>query len=115
MNPRYLWLADALQLLVFFVVGPALAIAIAYAAWRRKSQRFNSERFGMVCATSGVAGALMLVCAQRINADVREAEYFLQLACMLLSGLLFGVFMGCGGALLLRIWLWHKATRLPDN
>jgi hypothetical protein len=42
----------------------------------------------------------MLVCAQRINADVREAEYFLQLACMLLSGLLFGVFMGCGGALL---------------
>ena len=27
MNPRYLWLTDAIQLLTFFVVGPVLAIA----------------------------------------------------------------------------------------
>jgi hypothetical protein len=115
MNPKYLWLADALQLLVFLVVGPVLAIAIAYAAWRGKPQRFTGERFGMVCVASGVAAVLMLVCAKWINADVRQPQYFLQLACMLLSGLLFGVYMGCGGVLLLRMWHWHKATRLTAN
>lgn len=115
MNPEYLWLTDALQVLTLFVVGPVIAIAIVYAAWRGKPQSFNSERFGLICVASGVAAVLMLVCAKRINADVREAQYFFQLACMLLSGLLFGVSMGCGGVLLLRMWLWHKATRLTDN
>ncbi|HEV7220618.1 MAG: hypothetical protein ACHP8A_03505 [Terriglobales bacterium] len=115
MNPKYLWLADALQLLVFFVVGPVLAIAIAYSGWRGKSRRFTSERFGIVCVVSGIAAVLMLVCARRINADVRDAQYFLQLGCMLLSGLLFGVYMGCGGVLILRMWFWHKATRVVDN
>src|ERR1700689_4598391 len=115
MNPKYLWVADVLQLLVFFFGGPVLAVAIAYAAWRGKLKTFNSERLGVVCVGSGVAAVLMLVCAKRINADVREAQYFLQLACMLLSGLLLGVFMGCGGVLLLRMWLWNKGTRLRDN
>src|SRR5258706_6629422 len=114
MNPEYLWLTGALQLLTFFVVGPLLAIAVGYAAWR-KPQSFNREQFGMVCVAAGVAAVLMFVCARRINADVRETQYFFQLACVLLGGLLFGVFMGCGGVVLLRLWLWHKATRLTDD
>jgi hypothetical protein len=32
MNPDYLWLTGAMQLLTLFVVGPVIAIAIAYAA-----------------------------------------------------------------------------------
>ena len=115
MNPEYLWLTDALQLLTFFVVGPVLATAIAYAAWRGKAQKFIRERHGLVCAASVVAAALLFVCAKSINADVRETKYFLQLGCMLLSGLLFGVSMGCGVAVLLRLWHWHKRTRLVDN
>ena len=115
MNPDYLWLADALQLLDFFVVGPVLAIAIAYAAWRGIPRSFNSERFGMVCVGSGVTACLLFVFAKWLNADVRTPQYFLQLASVLLSGPLFGVFMGCGGVLVLRMWLWHRATRLNDN
>jgi undecaprenyl pyrophosphate phosphatase UppP len=115
MNPEYLWLTGALQLLSFFVIGPILAMAIAYAAWRGKLQSFKSERYVMVWVACGVAAVLLFVCAKRINADVRQTQYFFQLACMLLSGLLFGVSMGCCGVVISRLWLWHKATRLTDD
>jgi hypothetical protein len=114
MNPEYLWLTGAMQLLTFFVIGPALAIAIAYGAWRGKPQNFNPERYGMFCVTSGVSAFLLFGFAKWINADVRTDQYFLQLACVLVSGLLFGVFMGCGFSVPLRLWRWHKTTRLTS-
>ncbi|MGB9103778.1 MAG: hypothetical protein WCC59_03380, partial [Terriglobales bacterium] len=69
MNPDYLWLTGAMELLTFFVVGPALAIAIAYAAWRGKPQNFNPERYGMVCVASGVTASLLFGSAKWLNAD----------------------------------------------
>jgi hypothetical protein len=115
MNPEYLWLAGVIQLLTFFVVGPVLAIAIGYAAWRGKPKDFNPKRYGIVCVTSGATAVLLIVFAKWMNADVRTAQYFLQLSCVLLSGLLFGVFMGCGFSVLLSLLDWHKATRLAGN
>lgn len=115
MNPDYLWLTGAMELLTFFVVGPVLAIAIAYAAWRRKPQNFNLKRYGMVCVASGVTSVLLFAFAKWVNADVRTPQYFLQFACVLLSGLLFGVFMGSGFPALLGFWRWHKSTRLADD
>src|SRR3954451_5196807 len=67
MNPDYLWLTGALQLLTLFVVGPAIAIAIAHAAWRRKPQNFNPKRYGILCVASGVTASLLLVSAKWIN------------------------------------------------
>jgi hypothetical protein len=69
-------------------------------------------RYGIVCVASGVTAFLLFGFAKWMNADVRTAQYFWQLACVLLSGLLFGVFMGCGFSVLLRLWRWHKTTRL---
>jgi hypothetical protein len=115
MNPDYLWLTEAVELLIFFVVRPVLAIAIAFAAWRGKPQNVNTERYGMVCVASGVIASLLFGFAKWMNADVRTAQYFLQFAYVLLSGLLFGVFMGCGFSVLLRLWRWHKTTRLADD
>jgi len=115
MNPQYLWLTDAVQLLTFFVVGPVLGIAIAYAAWRGKPQNTNPKRYGLVCVASGVTASLLFALAKWINADVRTAHYFLQLACFLVSGLLFGVFMGSGCSVLLGLWRWHGSTRLTDD
>ncbi len=115
MNPEYLWLTGAMQLLTIFVVGPVLAIAIAYAAWRGKPHNFTARRYGMLCATSGVTAVLLLVFAKWMNADVRTAEYFLQLACVLLFGLLFGVSMGCGFGVLVGVWHWHNKTRLTHD
>lgn len=115
MNPDYLWLTGAMQLLTFFVVGPVLAIAIAYAAWRRKPHSFNPEQYGTACVASGVIASLLFGFAKWMNADVRTAWYFLQLASVLLSGLLFGVFIGCGFSVLLRALRWHKTTRITDD
>ena len=115
MNPDYLWLTGAIELLTFFFVGPVLAIAIAYAAWRGKPNNFNPERYGMVCVASFVAASLLFGFVKWMNADVRTPQYFLQFTCFLTSGLLFGVFMGSGSSVLLRLWRWHKATRLSDS
>ncbi len=114
MNPDYLWLTDALQLLTIFVVGPVIAIAIVYAAWRRP-QDFNPQRYGRLCVASGVSACLLWVLAKWINADVRTPQYFLQLTCVLLGGLLFGLAMGFVFPVLLHIWRWHIATRLGNR
>ncbi|HZS95837.1 MAG TPA: hypothetical protein VFA40_03590 [Terriglobales bacterium] len=114
MNLDFLWLTGALQLLVLFVVGPVIAIAIAYAAWRQKPQNFNPKRYGMSCVASGVIASLLLGVAKWINADVRTAQYFLQLACVLSGGLLLGVGVGALIPVLLHVWRWHKTTSLAD-
>lgn len=115
MNPEYLWLTGALQLLTIFVVGPVIAIAIAYVAWRRKPQNFKPQRYGVLCVASGVGASLLLVLAKWINADVRTPKYFLQLSCVLLGGLLLGVGIGCFFPVLLHVWRWHKTTQLADH
>jgi hypothetical protein len=112
MNPDYLWLTDAMVLLTFFVLGPAVAIVIAYAAWRRELPDVIADRYGLLCVASGVTAVLLFGFAKWIGADVRTAQYFLQLACGLLSGLLFGFCMGCVFPVLRRLWHWHKRTRL---
>jgi hypothetical protein len=114
-NPNYLWLTEAIEVLTFFVLMPAIAIAIAYAAWRGKPQNVSPRQYGTVCVASGVTASLVFVLVKWMNADVRTAQYFLQLACLLLSLLLFGVSMGCGVPVLLHFWGWHKATRLTDG
>lgn len=115
MNPRYLWLTDAMQLLTVFVLGPIIAFVIAYAAWRGKPQNFGPQRYGIVCIVSGVTASLLMVSAKWINADVRTPQYFLQFACVLLAGLLLGVGIGAFFPVLLHVWRWHRTTRLGDH
>ena len=66
----------------------------AYAAWRGKPESFNPQRYGIVWVASGLTASLLLALGKWINADVRTPQYFLQLACVLLEGLLLGVGMG---------------------
>ncbi len=115
MNPDYLWLVDALQLLTIFVVGPVIAIGIAYAAWCGKPQNFSPQRYGKLCVASAMCASLLGVLAKSINADVRTPQFFLQLICVLLGSLLFGVAMGSVVPVLLYMWRWHKRTRLADH
>jgi hypothetical protein len=115
MNPDYLWLTGAMQLLTFFVLAPVIAAAIEYAAWRETPVKLNPERYGIMCVASGVSAVLLFGFAKWMKADVRTARYFLQLTCVLLSGLLFGVFMGCGFPILLHLWRWHKKTQLTEE
>jgi hypothetical protein len=114
MNPHYLWLTEGLELLTFFVVAPALAIVVAYRAWRATATDHtpNPKRYGTQCVVSGGAALLLFALARWIDADVRTPQYFLQLTCVLLSLLSFGVCMGCFFSVLLDLWRWHNTTRL---
>jgi len=64
-----------------------------------------------MCVASGLSAILLFGFAKWLDADVRSAQYFLQLACVLLTGLLFGVCQGCFFAVLLRMYRWHKTAR----
>jgi hypothetical protein len=105
-NP-VIWLTDAIQILTFFVIGPVLAAAIAFSALRGILQNAMPERFRVLCVASGATAFLRFAFAKWINADVRTPWYFLQVACVLFSGLRFGVFMGCGASVLLRSSRWQ--------
>jgi len=115
MNPDYLWLTGALQLLTIFIAGPVIGIAMAYAAWRRRAQDLNPRRYGKLCVASGVSACLLWVLAKWLNADVRTPQYFLQLTFVLVGGLLFGIAVGSLFPVLLHFWQWHKGTRLADD
>jgi uncharacterized membrane protein len=112
MNPRYLWVTEAMELLTFFVIGPAIAIVIAYWGWRGKRQTLSAKRHGIVCAACGGTGSVLLMLAKWINADIRTPQFFVQLTCVLLGLLLFFVGIGSYFPVLLHIWRWHKKTRL---
>lgn len=101
-----------MELLAFFVIGPTLAVFIAYKAWRAKVNDPMAKRYGLRCLASGVIAILLFGFAKWINADFRAPEYLLQLACVLLSFLSFGVCMGYFFSALLDLWRWHESTRL---
>ena len=115
MNPDYLPLVDALELLTVFGIGPLLACAIAYVAWSGKPPTFTARQWRLVCAASGALALLLFAFAKWLDADVRTPQFFLQLAAVLAFGLLWGVFMGAGAAVLLDVWRFHKRTRLSDS
>jgi hypothetical protein len=90
-----LWVAGALYFLVFLVLDPVIVAAIAYAAWKGKPKNFNREMYWTAFAASMVVSGVLMVFAQRMHADVRTWQYFLQTVCLLAGALLFGVSGGC--------------------
>jgi len=109
MDPHYLWLTERLELLSFFVFGPVVSIMVAYRAWRKDEPR---KSYVKRCVAFAVAFLLLFALAKSIHADVRTPEYFLQLTCVLLSFLSFGISQGYLLSALLNWWRWHNATRL---
>ncbi len=112
MNPDYLWVTEGLQLIAMLGVMPLLALAIGYVAWRGKSPFFKSGRYRIIGLASLIASLLLFGLAHWIDADVRSAEYFVELGVFVLSVVLFGVAIGCGFGEFLRMWRWHRRTKL---
>jgi hypothetical protein len=115
MNVHWQWLAEKTELLTFFAITPAVAIAITYKAWREEGRDPSPKLYGVRCAVWSLAAFLLFVFANWIVADAGTPtgfQLFLHFACAVLSLLSFGVCVGCSGALFLHMWRWHKRTRL---
>ncbi|MGA2752166.1 MAG: hypothetical protein ABSE53_00255 [Terracidiphilus sp.] len=117
MYPRYLSLMDALELLTFFVIAPALGIVVAYKVWREREHHLNAKKCALRCVAFGGTALLLFASSNWIGAYVRTAHsllHFLQSACALLSFLSFGVCTGYFVFIPLSLWRRHKATRTAE-
>lgn len=110
MNPRYHWVTESMELLTFSAIEPALAIVIAYRAWRQK-ESINQKRCAMRCVASGGTALLLFGLAKWIDADIRKPQYFVQLACVLVSFILWGVCQGQFFSVLVGVWRRYGSTR----
>jgi ABC-type Mn2+/Zn2+ transport system permease subunit len=84
-----------LLLLAFLVVVPSIAAAIAYAAWKGKPKNFGRDMYWTAFVAAAGAACLLLVCSQRMNADVRTWQYLIEIGLFSLGVVLFGVAAGC--------------------
>ncbi len=88
---------EPLQLLfTLFVATPSIAAAIGYAAWKGRPKSFDRESYVLGFVACILASGLLLVYAERMQADVGTRQYPLQVACSGLGVLLFGAAAGCG-------------------
>ena len=111
MNPQNLWLTQALELVAFFVMPPAVAVSVVYRAWRERTT-LDPKKYGMRCIASGATALVLFGFAKWLDADVRTPQYFLQLACVLLCFPLFGACVGYGFSVLLGALSSNNPSRL---
>jgi hypothetical protein len=86
---RPMYLGAVLFLFTFFVLGPAIAAGIAYAAWKGKPKNFDREMYWTAFAAAILASGFLMVFAQRMQADVRTWKYVAQIACFGIGAVLF--------------------------
>lgn len=88
-------LVDGLMLLALFGGTPLIAAAVGYAAWKGKLPTFDRERYALSAAAAGALGIALMFGAQRMHADVRTANYLLQLVLFACVVTCFGIAGGC--------------------
>ena len=93
--PWYVWLIDGVVLLTLFVVDTAICAALGYAAWKGKPKGFDRSLYALGFLLTIIAGPLLMVYAQRMQADVRTLQFAWQAVCFEIGALLFGVAEGC--------------------
>ncbi len=86
---------EAVFVLAFCVVVLAIAAVIGRAAWLRKPKNWDRSTYWTVFVVSVMLSGFLMVCSQRMRADVRTWTYGLQVALFFLGVLLLGVAGGC--------------------
>jgi len=93
-------------LFTFFVIAPTIAATIAYAAWKGKPKGFDRDMYWTAFVSTAAVAGFILVYAQRNGGTWPRA---VQLACLVLGALLFGVALGFGVGIFAR-----RRSSLPD-
>jgi hypothetical protein len=96
------WVELRFILFAFFVLAPSIAAAIGYAAWKGWPKSFDREMYWTVFVASGVVAGLVIVFALRIRAVGEAWLHLVQLTCLGLGALLFGVALGFGVGIFTR-------------
>jgi hypothetical protein len=89
-------IVDGLLLLIFFVGVPAIAVGIGYAAFKGRPKGFGRENYVLLSVGCGLASGVLVVYAQRMQADIRTWLYLWQIVCGSIGLLLSGIALGCG-------------------
>lgn len=89
-------------LFTFVVLIPSIATAIGYAAWKGWPKSFDREMYWTAFVASGAVAGLVIVYALRIPAVGGTWLHLVQLACLELGLLLFGVSFGFGVGIFTR-------------
>src|SRR5258707_11869809 len=93
---RVMRIVDGLILLLFFVGVPAIAGGVGYAALKGRPKSFARKNYLRGFIACGVISGVLIVYAQRMQADVRTWLYLWQIVCGSIGLLLFGIAIGCG-------------------
>ena len=89
------WVEATVLLLAFLVVVPSIAVAVGYAAWKRKPKSFDRAMYWTAFVAAIAISALLFVGSQRMHADVRSWQYVVQLTLFALGVLSMGIAGGC--------------------
>lgn len=90
-----MWVEPVILLFAFFVLVPAIAAIIGYAAWIGKPKNWDRSMYWIAFVASTVASGFLMVYAQRMRADVKTGHYTVEMLLFGLGVLLFGVAGGC--------------------
>jgi hypothetical protein len=96
------WVELGFILFAFFVLAPSIAAAIGYAAWKGWPKSFDREMYWTVFVASGAVAGLVIVYALRIRPVGGAWLHLVQLTCLGLGALLFGVALGFGVGIFTR-------------
>ena len=101
--PSYVPIVGILELLSLVVATQVISVFIAYAGWNGKPKGFSRRNYFIAFVVIGPISICLMVLAQRMRADVRTAQYIVQVVCFFVGAFLLGVSGGCGlGALTYR-------------
>ena|SRR5882724_7845647 len=93
------WVELGIILFIFLVIAPSIAATIGYAAWKGKPKNFDSEMYWMAFVSTGAVAGFIIVYTQRSGGTWPHP---VQLACLGLGALLFGVALGFGVGIFTR-------------
>jgi hypothetical protein len=86
-------------LITFFVIAPCIAATIGYAAWKGKPKSFDREMYWTAFVSTGAVAGFIIVYVQGNSGTWPRP---VQLACLALGALLFGVALGFGVGIFTR-------------